>query len=43
MGLRRGEGGVTTENKSTAEVVWFEIKNLTHITRELGSDKEKGP
>lgn len=27
------------ENKSIAEVVWFEIKNLTHITCEWGSDE----
>lgn len=31
------------ENESIAEVAWFEIRNLTHITCEWGSDKEERP
>lgn len=31
------------ENESIAEVAWFEIKTLTHITCGGGVTKEEGP
>lgn len=43
VGLRRGKREeVKAENESIAEVAWFEIKTLTHITCEWGVTKRRG-